>query len=1417
MPSLDWTKFDSLSGENTRNFENLCRGLMRLQYGRFGDFKALANQPGVEFHIKLTEPCQLGSALDWFGWQCKLYQRNQSGDLKAASRTDIEDSLRKTEKVLPDLTDWVLWTRYTLSKRDQDWFYKIPTKYKLHLWTEEEIDTYLSGDGLILRSTYFGEQVLTSDNLAERHRIAIQPIRERWLEPVHQAVDAERMIRRMLGEVDSWEQLIEVGKRLKNVSDLLSCELEDAVPRLKPFIISFINDCSAFADTLVNFHQILADGDLDVIQQKLKERKTLINVDVRSTPRHLRSANHPASLHATNALDDMYIAQELLDEAEEFLGVGLVGVLADAGGGKTQMAAQLTAPQEKRPAGIFLQGRNLHRGQSLDDLAKNLSINGIPMPSMEILLAAMDAAGKRACCRLPILIDGLNEAENPKDWKSELASLSEIVKKFPNVLVVCTLRTGERKKEDWHRESQTESREAFAVMALPDGLKIIESEGFGGDVDEAIERYFSHFKIDSGDSEIPTEFLQHPLTLRIFCEVTNPKKESEVKIDYFPTSLAPLFQKYVSNAAERISQMTNLSHSYTANEVQRAVYILGTELWKCGKREITESGFRDAASDTSRTWDSSIVNLLAQEGILFKNPGHGFEYVVTPTYDALGGYIIANALLIKYEKDISFTWLNTPETIELFTGNTSHELELDVLRSLVTLAPRRMQGSQIWQYVSGPLKRKAIAFAAEIDAEYLDQGTVSALLELSHESPRFRSHLFIRFQVARAVARHPLNADFLDETLRTMSVSERDLVWTEWIRETRSERFNDLVAIEGRWKQQIDFRTTSDQLRAKWVMWLLTSTDRALRDVATRALYWFGRGNPAALFEQSLTALAINDPYVPERMIAASYGVAMAHHVDLGDQTFVTEILPTYARGIYDSMFAENAPFSTTHFLMREYGSRIIEITSLHHSELFTSEEIQRSKAPFEGVLPNWGKSEGSEESHDGADSPFRMDFENYTIGSLVPDRDNYDFQNAEYSKVRSKILWRIEQLGWSGEKFRDIESSIESGNRWNRAGSDAQKIERYGKKYSWIAFYEMTGLLHDLGKIEISSERDWNWHLDIDPSFPGQLLEGRLIQANFLGAPDMEMKEWIVNGALPDVTPYLQMAKIQNEAGPWVMLDGYIAQENETLGRNIFCFIRSFLVLASEADSFFEHLSNQNLGGRWLPEKPSVDYTFAGEIPWCTTFPENSACEFSFVVKERTVQIEQMEPRFFLDGEQIDLSYVDIVRLRLLGTNAQENGKQKLSEEELERIEVRETPVEVKKVQQDVITYHALIPVCDFGWESNRSVANGANHATTLAKEIASNLELIGQPQTFDLVTSKEIKATCNISDRSDDFNNNQSLFYMREDLLREFLEENDLALIWAIWGERQYSSNQINRLFHGSDRLDPAYAVYSFIKRYE
>jgi len=286
LSSLDWGKFDSLPGSKAQNFENLCRALARIHFGQFGQFAALKNQPGVEFHLNLKTPCAaLGGSGRWYGWQCKMHERTVAGDLKAASKADIVDSLSKAEQHLPALTDWVLWTPYTLSKSDQLWFSSLSTKFTLHQWTDLEVDTYLNGPGLMLRKTYFGELVVTPNELAERHEEAIQPIRDRWLQPVHQEVDAERTLRRMLGEPQSWDEMITVGRRLQDSAPLFSSSLLAPPPQMAASLEAFQHAVQSFADTLLNLGTLLVDGDLDAIQQRLDERENLIDSKVCAVPR----------------------------------------------------------------------------------------------------------------------------------------------------------------------------------------------------------------------------------------------------------------------------------------------------------------------------------------------------------------------------------------------------------------------------------------------------------------------------------------------------------------------------------------------------------------------------------------------------------------------------------------------------------------------------------------------------------------------------------------------------------------------------------------------------------------------------------------------------------------------------------------------------------------------------------------------------------------------------------------------------------------------------------------------------------------------------------------------------------------------------------------------------------------------------
>jgi hypothetical protein len=71
------------------------------------------------------------------------------------------------------------------------------------------------------------------------------------------------------------------------------------------------------------------------------------------------------------------------------------------------------------------------------------------------------------------------------------------------------------------------------------------------------------------------------------------------------------------------------------------------------------------------------------------------------------------------------------------------------------------------------------------------------------------------------------------------------------------------------------------------MMWVLTSTVRPLRDKATRALYWYGRRQPEQFLDLVLNSLEINDPYVPERMLAATYVLQWHGNMILRIQAFL--------------------------------------------------------------------------------------------------------------------------------------------------------------------------------------------------------------------------------------------------------------------------------------------------------------------------------------------------------------------------------------------------------------------------------------------------------------------------------------------------------------------------------------------------
>lgn len=156
-------------------------------------------------------------------------------------------------------------------QEDQGWFNGLSSKMKLHIWTGDEVDNCLAGQAAVLRSTYFGELVLTPDILRNRHNEAVATIRTRWQPDLHHVGEAERELRRMLGEVESWEVLRALSADLR-----ASAEAVDASPppppALAPFVTSVVAASRQSADTLDRVADGIRGGDLDLLRDELTSR-----------------------------------------------------------------------------------------------------------------------------------------------------------------------------------------------------------------------------------------------------------------------------------------------------------------------------------------------------------------------------------------------------------------------------------------------------------------------------------------------------------------------------------------------------------------------------------------------------------------------------------------------------------------------------------------------------------------------------------------------------------------------------------------------------------------------------------------------------------------------------------------------------------------------------------------------------------------------------------------------------------------------------------------------------------------------------------------------------------------------------------------------------------------------------------------
>lgn len=1020
-------------------------------------------------------------------------------------------------------------------------------------------------------------------------------------------------------------------------------------------------------------------------------------------------------------------------------------ILGSWGTGKTHFMCDIarTALANQTPALLALASSLDPQLHPLDGLADATGL----AKSGEELLRQLDTLGASRRRRSLILIDGINEGDRSL-WRSTAASIVRRVREYNNVALVLTCRT------------------PFDRTIFDDRTRSLFAEsvhyGFEDQEFDAQVEFFSHYSIPAPQLPLIVPEFSRPLFLKILCEslaklsrgsrgrklrqISSGQKGMTYVLEYFAKKIGADIEQHFGLPRKSFWNILkgNLGAGRPGVAGLMAAQSHDWILPASALAEIQAHTGRNAA--TAR----AILDRLVADGLLSEsvaNVNGQWLEVITFPYQRFGDHIVARHLMdthlnISSEQTIRRCFYRNRPLGKLFVLDQWRRgfQEPGLAAAVMLEFPERMKRTKfdrelLWYL---PESRRLVIPVKDVFLEGLYwRGSDSFTKEtdqmidflLDFDDDQVRSETLEVLAALAARPEHPYNASTFTARLLGMALVDRDLVWTEYIR-----TWGDLSAlrrvlawIERRHIGRIPRSVAENDMKLLSVG--LTTTDRTLRDRLTRAIAQIGLQHPESLFDLVLGSLRANDPYIPERMLAAAYSVSMRLWADPMGQALRRAIVP-FARELVREMFLPDSPHGTYHTLMRGYALGVIHLCRKMAPNAIATQHVHflgqgmgRLKSPFHPT------AQIDAAGIENATHAMHMDFENYTIGRLIPNRANYDDNHPEYVEVRKQILDRVRDLGYDWARFEAIDGSIAREN-WRE--TDSGRTDRYGKKYSWIAYFEMYGVREERMLLPEQRQGERTPDCDVEPSFPGPPKHWKPRLPRLFQNSPTEPAAWLVSGLTPDYMPLLRRRTVDRQIGPWILLDGYVTQAGSH-DREVSTFLRSFLLAKKHLDHFAEQAEQEDyLTNHSIPEPPGDFYTYMGEIPWSTRY----APELRNTSGDARRQTDRGFPRY-------------------------ENG--------------RWTGIPVE------------IPVRRWAWESYHSELTQISSVVFPAPAICESLGLVNTNCSPDLRDSRGRVATLGRewpNERDGVFASQAN--YIREELIREYLEETAQQLVWITWGER-------------------------------
>lgn len=1234
---------------------------------------------------------------------------------------------------------------------------------------------------------YFNCTSLSQNWLNEQIKYSLSLLGPRFNNEFNVVTQAERLLNYF---VCNSEAANEVNEAKNNIIEQLKADsykyrgyqeifngILNAIRRLEDVTQNTLLDCLLWEETIKNS----CSKEFSIIEELISKKKT-DKEKAYSENKQNKFAALTRDISDLSYLRDAAINISPDLHKQLLLKNQVLVVKGNAGVGKSQMFA-ITAEKlisVNRDTVLLLGGNFLSNNPINVQLLDLLSLD-IPL---EGFLHKLEAAGVENNTYSVIFFDAINESVYKDIWKTGLVSLINSIKKYPHIKVAISVRSGYEKLV---------FNDAINNAIYNKKISCIVHDGFREESISATFTFLNHYGIPFSPAYFLQSEMTNPLFLKIFCETYNGENYD----------LFTLFDRLIKKADEEAQKAVGIQDGIFV--LQNLIdEIAGVRLENnalfIAQKELFGLSFWDRYGLS--TQKILYVSSLQKSGLLIGRADEDSETYYL-SYNLLEDFVCAKAIIKQYSQDSELLKYLQNQLLDIKDGKITNYYNVDIFIVVCGLFAEKYQYEcfdNIYKLVTDEFDSNDICKKYVESFQWRKATSVNPLkfLEFINNHSVDRDDVFHVLIENSTKETHPLNAFFLHDILIKKTLSQRDSLWTTYINGLSydEERIYQLINHFNSGNILDGLSNSNTELLLVLFGWLLTSSNRLLRDKASKAMIELLKRN-FALCEKTLRKFEdVNDPYVFQRLYGIIFGACVKR---TSEHKELFRCLVIY---VYQKVFDQEYIYPD--ILLRDYARLIIERWIYEYPNDCKFFDSSKIIPPYKSaVIPVVEKQHYYDDSH--TKTGFNnivssMTIDHSDVKGIYGDFGRYIFQAAfrafEDVDIVNLYHYAMQRIRDELKYNMDLDRYDSSYFHYQHYRHDTKKIERIGKKYQWITLYNILARVSDTHQL-----KNWDEHLysyggpwepfvrDFDPTLNVHSLswdnipsidlptitDDLLSTTPFPSTKDIQL--WIHKKPNLFETIPSQLLTIDINGNNWVALCLYNDKKTKqdvsngnSVGfikgsQEIWCMAHASFIRPTSLSVLKKHRKLYLKSD--FPKGRSLYQLFNREYAWSPGY-------FSFF-KDSWVDYEIKSEEYHIEKELHEIPDFEHLKYDDAG-----NVTIPFVTKEVE-----------KRIPKNIIHIDIMPAYSRFVWEEEYDASQNETTAFYVpCQELLQSLDL-EQKQADGFYCSKNGELVCFDGNLCDIYNG----LLIREDYLNKFLFENDLKIFWTCIGEKQFFTGDMSQ----------------------